>query len=485
MIAKQCTQRNLEKDERKGHELFMQKNDIVTVNIEDMSVNGEGIGHIDGLTLFVKDGIIGDLASVRITKLKKGYGYGRIEKLIAPSADRVAPVCPIARPCGGCQIQELSYEKQLAFKEKKVRQNMERLGGVSAKELDRVMEPIIGMEDPWHYRNKAQFPFGRDKDGRIICGFYAGRTHSIIETTDCPVGARENKRILEAILAYMEENGIEPYDEQTGRGLIRHAMIRTGYYTKEQMVCLVINGKRLPAAGDLIGRLSVIPGMKSICISPNEKRTNVIMGQTYETLWGDGYIYDYIGENKYRISPLSFYQVNPLQTEKLYRTALSYAGLTGKEIVWDLYCGIGTISLFLARQAGQVYGVEIVPAAVEDAVENAKQNGITNVEFFAGAAEKVVPAVCKERAEKADVIVVDPPRKGLDETLIATILQMEPARIVYVSCDSATLARDVRRIREGGYALERVRPVDQFGHGVHVETVALLSKLNTKQHINV
>ena len=470
----------------------MNKNDIVTVEITDIGVSGEGIGHVDGYTLFIKDAVIGDVVEAKVMKAKKNYGYARLMKVITPSEYRVEPKCAFARRCGGCQIQEMSYNRQLVFKDQKIRGNLERIGGFTKDQIDTVMQPVVGMEHPFGYRNKAQFPFGTDKEGNPITGFYAGRTHDIIANTDCALGVEQNKEILEIILQYMRENKIKSYDEKTGKGLIRHALIRYGFKTKEIMVCLVINGKKLPKAERLIEKLIQIEGMTSITISPNTRRDNVIMGDSYEILWGQGYITDYIGNVKYQISPLSFYQVNPVQTEKLYGLALEYADLKGDETVWDLYCGIGTISLFLAQKAKQVYGVEIVPQAIDDAKENAKINAIDNAEFFVGKAEEVLPEYYAEYEREhngetahADVIVVDPPRKGCDETLLETIVKMQPEKVVYVSCDSATLARDLKYLCANGYEIRMCRGVDQFPQSVHVETVVLLSHKKPDGHINV
>ena len=470
----------------------MNKNDIVTVEITDIGVSGEGIGHVDGYTLFIKDAVIGDVVEAKVMKAKKNYGYARLMKVITPSEYRVEPKCAFARRCGGCQIQEMSYDRQLVFKDQKIRGNLERIGGFTKDRIDTVMQPVVGMEHPFGYRNKAQFPFGTDKEGNPITGFYAGRTHDIIANTDCALGVEQNKEILEIILQYMRENKIKSYDEKTGKGLIRHALIRYGFKTKEIMVCLVINGKKLPKAERLIEKLIQIEGMTSITISPNTRRDNVIMGDSYEILWGQGYITDYIGNVKYQISPLSFYQVNPVQTEKLYGLALEYADLKGDETVWDLYCGIGTISLFLAQKAKQVYGVEIVPQAIDDAKENAKINAIDNAEFFVGKAEEVLPEYYAEYEREhngetahADVIVVDPPRKGCDETLLETIVKMQPEKVVYVSCDSATLARDLKYLCANGYEIRMCRGVDQFPQSVHVETVVLLSRKTPDDTIEV
>ncbi len=470
----------------------MQKNQTVVAEITDIGVNGEGIGKVDGYTLFIKDAVIGDKVEAKITKARKNYGYARLMKILRPSPDRVNARCAFARQCGGCQIQEMSYAKQLEFKARKVRGNLERIGGLSPQLLDQVTEPVVGMDNPFGYRNKAQFPFGTDREGRPVTGFYAGRTHSIIANTDCALGVPVNRDILEIILNYMKENHVPAYDEKTGTGVIRHALIRFGFTTKEIMVCLVINGEKLPCEEQLIERLSAIEGLTSISVSPNTERTNVIMGSTFRVLWGQEYITDYIGNVKYQISPLSFYQVNPVQTEKLYSLALEYADLQGGETVWDLYCGIGTISLFLAQKAGQVYGVEIVPQAITDARRNAQINGIENAQFFVGKAEEVLPDYYdryeKEhggRQARADVIVVDPPRKGCDEALLETIVKMAPERVVYVSCDSATLARDMKYLCGNGYEVRKVRAVDMFPMTVHVETVVLLSHKSPDSVINV
>ena len=459
----------------------MQKDDLIRVTIEDLSSDGLGVGHSDGMAFFIKDTVIGDEVEAKIMKMKKTYGYARMTKLLVPSPDRIEARCPVARQCGGCQIQSMSYPAQLRFKENKVRNNLMRIG----KFENPPMEPIIGMDPPFRYRNKAQFPIGYSRDGRRIAGFYAGRTHAIIECEDCLLGARVNQEILETVLSHMEQFQIEPYEEQTGKGLLRHVMTRVGHSTGEIMVCLVVNGTKLPHEEALIAALTGIPGMASITLNTNTEKTNVIMGRKQRLLWGRPYIEDTIGAVRFRISPLSFFQVNPLQTEKLYGKALEYAGLTGEETVWDLYCGIGTISLFLAQRAKKVCGVEIVPAAIEDARKNAALNGFTNAEFFVGKAEEVLPEKYKNEGITADVIVVDPPRKGCEESVLTTMIQMQPKRIVYVSCDSATLARDLKYLCENGYTLQKYCPVDMFGNSVHVETVVLLSHKKPDSVINV
>lgn len=452
----------------------IEKNTECIITIEDITSEGEGIGRVNGFALFVKDTIMGDVVKVKIMKMKKSYGYGRLMEIITPSPYRVDPICPVAKQCGGCQLQHCAYEKQLELKENKIRNCLERIGKLS----DINMEPIIGMDEPYYYRNKAQFPVGKDKNSKIVMGFYAGRTHSIIDTPHCYIQAKENDKILPVIREYMEKYHVEPYDEISHTGLLRHVLTRVGYVTKEIMVCFVINGTDILHKEELVEKLCQIEGMTSITLNINREKTNVILGKELKTIWGLGYITDYIGDIKYQISPLSFYQVNSVQTRKLYETALDYAGLTGEEIVWDLYCGIGTISLFLAQRAKQVYGVEIVPEAIEDAKRNAKINGTKNAEFFVGAAEEILPRKYKESngKMKADVIVIDPPRKGCDEALLETIIKMKPKKVVYVSCDPATLARDLRYLVDGGFVVEKVRGCDMFGMTGHVECVCLLTR---------
>jgi len=453
------------------------KNEVYSLTITDVNMDGDGIGKLDGFTVFVKDTVIGDVAEVKLIKIKKNYGYGRLVKLIKPSDKRVEPLCKVARQCGGCQMQFYSYREQLKFKQNKVKNHLERIGKVT----DYHMNPILGMEEPFRYRNKAQFPVGRGKDGRLIAGFYAGHTHSIIPQEDCVLGAEGNQQILRIVLDFMEKYKIEPYQEEIHKGLVRHILIRQGYYTKEIMVCVVINGRELPQAGKLVEKLRELEHMTSITINSNMEKTNVILGTELVTLWGTPYITDFIGDICFQISPLSFFQVNPVQTERLYGKALEYAGLSGEEIVWDLYCGIGTISLFLAKKAKKVYGVEVIPQAIENARKNAQDNGIENVEFFTGKAEEVFPEWYAKNKERADIIVVDPPRKGCDAALLQTIVEMEPKRIIYVSCDSATLARDVRVLEQNGYRLQEVTAVDMFPQTVAVETVCLLHNRKSKR----
>lgn len=460
------------------------KNDVIEVEITDIGNDGEGIGKVYGYTLFIKDAVIGDVVKAKIMKAKKNYAYAHLEEVVKPSEYRTTPACHIAKQCGGCQLQFMSYEKQLQYKQDKVRNNIIRLGGFPADEIDQIMEPIIGMENPFQYRNKAQFPVGTDKNGKIITGFYAGHSHNIIANTDCKIGTVENKEILEAVISYMEKNHVSAYNEETGKGLVRHILIRKGFTSGEIMVCIIINRKGkagkiaeyLPNQQELVDALSAIKGMTSISVDINTEKSNVIMGAEVHTIWGQDAVSDTLCGLEFNISPLSFYQVNPVQATRLYEQAIEYAQLTGNETVWDLYCGIGTITLAMSQKAKQVYGVEIIPQAIDDAKQNAIRNKINNAEFFVGKAEEVLPQKYKDEGIYADVICIDPPRKGCDEQALGTMLKMAPKRIVYVSCDSATLARDLRILCDGGYKLEHVRPCDMFPMSTHVETVVLLTK---------
>ncbi|MBR2188902.1 MAG: 23S rRNA (uracil(1939)-C(5))-methyltransferase RlmD [Eubacterium sp.] len=464
------------------------KNDTAVVRITDIGLDGEGIGKAEGFTLFVRDAVPGDLVSVRIMKAKKHYAYAKLLEVIEPSPDREKPPCSLAGPCGGCQLQSFSYEGQCIWKEQKVKNDLIRIGGIA----DPPMEPLVRMDDPFHYRNKAQFPIGRDREGRLIAGFFAAHSHRIVPLlrtsagpegdgfdTDisCLIGHDKNNLILKEILCWMKQFHISAYDEEFHRGVVRHVLIRCGYYTDEVLVCLVINANQLSRSRELSGRLAALDcGIVSISYSVNRNQTNVIMGESCQVIWGREYMMDCLEDVQFAVSPLSFYQVNPRQTERLYRKVLECARLTGKETVFDLYCGIGTISLFLARHARTVYGVEIVPQAIGDARRNAALNGIQNAEFFVGKAEEVIPRLIVERNLRADVVVVDPPRKGCDAQLLETIAQISPARVIYVSCNPSTLARDLSVLCNKGYRLELAQPFDQFSMGVHVECVCCLRK---------
>ena len=464
----------------------MKKNDVFTVTIEDMGEDGAGIGKTDGYTWFIKDALIGDVIQASVMKMKKNYGFARLVKILEPAPARVEPRCPVARACGGCQLQELDYREQLRFKERKVYNHLKRIGGMdrlflpedrekAAGVLDAVvMEPIIGMEDPWRYRNKAQYPVGLGKDGQLTAGFYAGRTHSLIPAPglDCLLGCQENKELLKIILDFMKEYKIKPYDEAAHQGLVRHVLLRKGFSSGGLMVCLVINGEELPHGGELAERLREA-GVSSVSYSVNTERTNVIMGTRIVNLYGPGYITDTIGDIEYRISPLSFYQVNPVQTEILYEKALSLAGLTGQELVVDAYCGIGTIGIIASKAAGKVIGVELNQDAVRDAVNNAKMNGIENIRFYCNDAGRFLVNMA-EQGEKADVVIMDPPRSGSTEEFMDAVGKLGAEKVVYVSCNPETLARDVRYMKKMGYRAVEAWLVDMFPGTVHVESVVMM-----------
>lgn len=471
------------------------KGDMLEAEIVDMDTDGLGIGKHEGYTLFVKDAVAGDVCRVKIMKAKKNYAYAHLEEILIPSSFRVAPKCPKAKACGGCQLQAVDYQKQLEFKYKKVLNNLIRIGGFEEKSLLETSERIMGMDEPFRYRNKAQYPVGFDiKTSDIVTGFYAGHTHSIIPVGDCLLGPEEYKDLIDAIIGWMKKNNVRAYSYEAKVRGVRHVLLRKGFKTGEIMVCLVISqGDVLKesAKESLIKTLTETnSAVKSISYSVNSDNTNVIMGDNFNTIYGSDTIEDYIGNLKFKISPLSFFQVNPFQTGKLYDKALEYADLSGGETVWDLYCGIGTISLFLAGKARRVYGIEIIKEAIDDARENARINNLSNATFFVGKAEEILPEFyanndSDEAARNPDVIVVDPPRKGCDENCLNTMLQMKPGRIVYVSCDSATLSRDLRILCDGGYELKKWCACDQFPMTTHVETVCLLVLRNDVTHINI
>lgn len=448
---------------------MVEKNEIYNLEIIDLGHSGEGIGKVDGFTVFVEGGIPGDELKVKITLVKKSYSVGQLIEIITPSKYRVEAKCPVADICGGCQIMNMDYQAQLDFKKSRVEETIKRIGKINP-----TVHPIIGMENPYEYRNKAQFPVGM-VDGKALMGFYEKGSHNIVDTEYCHIQHPINEAVAKAIKGYIEKYKITVYDEKTRKGLIRHVVTRRGYVTGEIMVVIIINGNALPHLGELIKALKgVVPSLKSIVQNINKDNTNVIFGRLSKTLYGSDTIIDYIGDLKFLISPQSFFQVNPIQTKVLYDKALEYADLTGEESVFDIYCGIGTISLFLAQRAKKVYGVEVVEAAILDAKKNAEINSITNTEFFTGEAEVVVPQLYS-RGIKADVVVVDPPRKGCEETVLETIVKMNPKRIVYVSCNPATLARDLAYLDERGYKALEVQPVDMFPHTGHVESIILMT----------
>ncbi|WP_064094391.1 23S rRNA (uracil(1939)-C(5))-methyltransferase RlmD [Rossellomorea aquimaris] len=446
----------------------VQKNDYIDdAAFVDLTHDGNGVTKVDGYPLFVPNALPGEVGKVKVVKTSKGYGFGRLVERTKESSFRQEPPCPIYHECGGCQIQHMSYEGQLEAKEKNVRDVMQRIGKLHDLQVHRV----LGMDDPWRYRNKAQVPVG-EKNGRFVAGFYQKRSHEIIDMDKCIIQYEKNDEVIQHVKDICEKLEVRPYDETKHKGVLRHIMTRTAYTTGEVMVVLVTRTPELPHKSKIVEELvQRIEGLKSIIHNVNSKRTNIIMGDSTHVLWGEEVIHDFIGDVKFAISARSFYQVNPEQTKVLYDKALEYADLHGEETVIDAYCGIGTISLFLAQKAKKVYGVEIVPQAIEDAKKNAILNGMDNVEFKAGPAEVVIPDWYKEGIH-ADVLVVDPPRKGCDEALLNTILEMKPKKVVYVSCNPATLARDLRILEDGGYKTTEVQPVDMFPQTMHCEAVA-------------
>ena len=549
-----------EKTKLRNKEHSLQKNDLITLEITDLTEEGQGVGKKDGLVFFVKDSVMGDLVEARILKVKKNYAYAKVENLLEASPHRIAPLCPVAGKCGGCQLQHLSYEKELAWKEDRIAQSLIRIAGLSPEEVERKKEGILGGVLS-RYRNKAQYPVqsrkeirsggatsvsdwkvdgkwpgknkieAKEKSSNLSMGFYGFHSHRIIETEDCLINSAENPLILECIKEWAREYKISGYEEETGKGLLRHIFLRKGFSTGEILLCLVLNGKSLPHGKELWEKLQglslsaeeddlqrevdipremdaesrvelhcgvntqseddghcglnkkVQEKIVGLCININEGQGNAILGRETLCLYGKDSIEDKIGELSFSISVPSFYQVNPAQTEKIYGKALEYAALTGEKTVWDCYCGIGTISLFLAQKAKQVYGLEIVPEAIENAKENAEKNGLHNTEFYVGAAEEVLPKWVEEQKREGkdvgnlvDVVSLDPPRKGCDETCLSAVLELSPKRIVYVSCDPGSLARDIKYLGEGGYKLEKWVGIDNFPRTGHVETVVLLSR---------
>ncbi|AQU78641.1 MULTISPECIES: 23S rRNA (uracil(1939)-C(5))-methyltransferase RlmD [Planococcus] len=445
------------------------KNDRLTVHVEDLTHDGAGVAKVDGYPLFIPGALPGEDVSVHVLKTLKSYGFAKLIEIQQASPFRVTAPCPVFDTCGGCQIQHLSYEGQMTFKRKLVRDAITRIG----KLPDVPVHPVKGMEDPWRYRNKSQIPFGT-QDGKVVAGFYQPRSHDIADTDTCLIQTPEADAIMVALKNNLVEIGIEPYEEATHRGMLRHVVVRKARATGEIMVVLVTKKKKFAHSARAIELIqATVPEVTSIVQNINHEKTNVIFGDETVTLWGKDVIEDRIGNVRFEISARSFYQINPIQTEILYGQALEYAQLTGQETVIDAYCGIGTISLFLAKQAKFVMGVEIVPQAIEDAKRNAELNGLTNTLFEAGPAEQVIPRWYKE-GKQADVLVVDPPRKGCDEQLLRTILKQRPSRVVYVSCNPATLARDLRILEDGGYRTKEVQPVDMFPQTTHCEAVAWL-----------
>lgn len=459
----------------------VEKNGEYEAEIIGIGHDGEGVGRVSGFTLFIQGAIPGEKVLVKVLKVKKQYGYAKLLKVIEAGPDRVEAPCPIYHQCGGCQLQHMSYETQLRHKRQIVVDNLERIGKLLVRDGNGegiVVHPTLGMENPWRYRNKAQVPIG-EQEGGLVGGFYAQGSHRIIDMDACLIQHENNDEVIRDVKDIARKLGISAYDETTHRGLLRHVVVKIGFATGEIMVVLVTNGEKIPKLDQWVDEIRKrYPKVASICHNVNTQKTNVIFGDRTSVLWGREVIYDTIGDIRFAISAKSFYQVNPIQTKVLYDKALEYAGMTGDETVIDAYCGIGTISLFLAKRAKKVYGVEIVKEAIEDARSNAELNGMDNVEFAVGKAEEVIPA-WKKQGITADVIVVDPPRKGCDEALLQTIIEMKPKRVVYVSCNPSTLARDLRVLEDGGFRTVEVQPVDMFPHTVHVECVIGIQRIDT------
>ncbi|WDV45202.1 23S rRNA (uracil(1939)-C(5))-methyltransferase RlmD [Clostridiaceae bacterium M8S5] len=440
------------------------------LKIIDMNHLGQGFGKIDNFAIFVDNAITGDEVKVKIKLLKKSYAVAEIVKIIKPSEHRVLPKCHIADRCGGCQLQSMDYSEQLRLKTDRVKNDLIRIG-----ELDKVeVKPTFGMKQITRYRNKAQYPVALD-NGKVKIGFYQRGSHQIIDTDKCLIQHTINDKVVDIIREFINKYNIKPYNQRTNTGIIRHILTKVSFRTGDLMIVIITKGDKLPYKDELIKMCTKLPNVKSIVQNINNKRSNVILGEKCKTLYGEDKITDYIGHLKFKISPLSFFQVNPMQTEVLYQKALEYADLKGDETVFDLYCGIGTISLFLAKSAKKVYGVEIVKEAIKDAKENAELNKITNVEFYAGEAEELFPKFYKQGIT-ADVVMLDPPRKGCEESVLETIVNMKPKKVVYVSCNPATLARDLKYLVAKGYKVGEVQPVDMFGFSVHVESVAVLNR---------
>ena len=457
---------------RGGNKLVpVKKNEVYKIEIGGMTHEGQGVGRIDNFTVFVDGPIKGEEVQIKIIKVNKNYAVGKLINVIKASPDRVEPVCKVFNRCGGCSLQHMSAQAALKFKTDLVTDNIRRIG----KLKDVVVHDTLGMVRPYNYRNKAQYPVGRLKD-ELVVGFYAKKSHAIVDSPECIIQHSVSDKAKLIVKRFLKDNKISVYDEETRKGLVRHVMTRMGFNTGELMVVLVLNGKSLPQQDKLVKSLTEeIPEIKSIVLNVNTANTNIILGSRNIVIFGQETITDYIGKFKFKISPLSFFQVNPVQTEVLYNKALEYAGLTGEETVFDLYCGIGTISLFLCEKAKKVYGVEVVEEAIRDAKENAKLNGVDNVEFLVGEAERIIPDMY-QKGVRADVVVVDPPRKGCDEVLLDTLVSMSPERIVYVSCNPATLARDLAFLAERGFEVLEVQPVDMFPWSSHVEAVVRIER---------
>jgi 23S rRNA (uracil1939-C5)-methyltransferase len=450
----------------------MKKNDIYEIEITGMTHEAMGVGKVNDMAVFVQGAVEGERVIAKIIKTAKNYAVARVEEWLSVSPGRREPFCPVYKRCGGCSLQHMTYDMQLKFKHRVVADNLERIGGFKGIHVN----PVIGMDNPMNYRNKAQYPAGMGDSGPIA-GFYARRSHTIIDSGSCGIQHAGSEKVRNTVMDAVKGLKTPVYNEETGEGILRHIVTRISFSTGDVMVILVVTREEVPGLDKLVQKITgEIPEVKSIILNINRRRDNVILGDTVKTVYGSDTLVDRLGHLTFHISPLSFYQVNPVQTVVLYEKAVEFAGLTGTETVFDLYCGIGTISLFLAEKAGKVIGVEIVPEAVDAAIKNAKVNNITNAEFYCGAAEEIVPRLY-EKGARADVVVVDPPRKGCDAALLETMVKMQPKRIVYVSCNPSTLARDLKHLAANGYGIEEVQPVDLFPWTEHVECVTLMSRV--------
>lgn len=452
----------------------LKKNDIIRLEITGMTSQGSGVGRYEGIAIFVAASAIADVLDVRIIKTSKNYAIGKIESIITPSEARITPDCPVSGSCGGCTYRHIDYGEELKIKRQKVLDAVTRIGGLDGE----IVGNIVGAPDCNGYRNKAQLPIGTDRDGNYIAGFYAFHSHRIIDSKSCLLQPPIFAKVCDVFRKWCDIFKPSVYNELTHKGLLRHLYIRYGEASGDVMVCLVLNGEKAEGERQLAEMLkSEINGFKSLIININRDKTNVILGDRCRTVYGDEYITDTLCGLKFNLSPLSFYQVNRTQAQRLYETAAEYAALSGDEILLDLYCGTGTIGLSMAKNARKLIGVEIIPQAIENARENAKNNGITNAEFICGDAAKAAEEL-KHRGETPDVIIVDPPRKGLAAELIDTISNFDPKRVVYVSCDCATLARDIKLFGEKGYCVQKLTPVDLFPRTAHVESVVLMSRVD-------
>lgn len=456
---------------------MVEKNKEYIFDIISQGYEGEGIAKIDNkYPIFIEGALKGEKVKVRIVKVNKNFAYGKLMEVLEASEERVNPPCAIYKRCGGCKLQHASYKAQLDFKWDRVKDCVSKIGKLDPS----IVKYPLGMEEPWRYRNKVQLPIGLI-NGEVKIGFFAPRSHDIIDMESCLIQDEIGDKVVKLTREWIEKFNIRPYNvdgEYDEKGIVRHIMIRRGFTTNEVMVVLVTNGEKLPHKEEFVDLMvKNIPGIKSVIQNINSKKTNVILGLESKTLWGEDTISDYIGDFRFNISPLSFFQVNPTQTEVLYGKALEYANLTGNEEVFDAYCGTGTITLFLSQKAKKVYGVEIIPQAIDNAWINAKENKVENVEFFVGESEVVIPDLIN-KGVKADVVVVDPPRKGCDKKLLDAITNIDAKKIVYVSCDPSTLGRDLKVLEENGYKTLEVQPVDMFPNTSHVENVAKLIKNN-------